>query len=70
MTTDTKKFIVVSQHYNFKYAVILSEWRYWTVDETYEELKVWCESRSCVLRGMAIDIPSEQLLTEFILRWS
>jgi hypothetical protein len=70
MTTPKKFIIVAHQQDIIKHTVILSEWQYWSGSDTYEELKTWCKNKSIVIKGMTIGIPNDQLLTEFILRWS
>lgn len=48
--------------------VILTEIDFWS--ENYETLKQWCIEHRCLAKGMTVEIPNDQTLTLFCLRWS
>jgi hypothetical protein len=48
--------------------VVLCDIEYWNTH--YEELKDWCDEHSCETQGMTVDIPNDQVLTMWMLRWS
>lgn len=48
--------------------VILTDFSFWA-DEV-DNLIEWCNQYGCSHKGMTVEIPNEDLLTAFCLRWS
>lgn len=48
--------------------VVLSDVRYWT--DHYDELEAWCAEYGCKVKGMTVEVPTEDLLLLFNLRWA
>lgn len=48
--------------------IILTDLGYWIDNAT--ELEKWCAERDATMSGMTVVLGSEELLTEFYLRWS
>lgn len=48
--------------------VVLSDIGYWA--DNVDDLLIWCGETGCVLKGMTVDVPTDELLTLFCLRWS
>lgn len=51
-----------------KHLVILTDVSYFT--DHIEEFQAWCEQHKCNTVGMTVEIPTDELLTLFTLRWS
>jgi hypothetical protein len=66
---DTK-FAVVPNEFDFyyKHIVVLCDIAYW--NNNYNELRDWCNSNDCEVLGMTVNVPDDERLTIFILRWS
>ena len=62
--------IIVSDQKNENYRVVfLSNYVFWATH--YEELREWSQQYSGIkVRGMTVQIDSEELLTVFLLKWS
>ena len=48
--------------------VVMTDIKYWV--EKAEELVDWCQEHNCSVKGMTIEIPNEETLMLFTLRWS
>lgn len=59
---------VVSASFGTKYIVILSDLSFWLAH--WEELESWCKSNGCKTEGVTVNVPTDQLMTLFSLRWS
>lgn len=62
------KFVVVTNLDEYKNLVVLTNIIYW--HDNYTELWRWCEKHNCKVQGMTIEMPDEQTMTLFVLRWS
>ena len=51
----------------FKYIVILTDIQFWI--ENNESLLSWCQEHNCSQQGMTVNIPDDETLTLFYLRW-
>lgn len=78
MTTDiladwkSNKFILVPpllmpDGLDINYLVILTDINYWANCE--DDLRTWCIEHECLVEGMTINFPTEEMLTLFVLRW-
>lgn len=47
--------------------IILTNVAFWVGE--LDELIDWCKEHDCRLQGMTVEIPTEELLTMFCLRW-
>ena len=54
--------------YNFKHTAVLHYWQYWNAN--FNELVKWCYENKCEILGMTVNIPDDQRVMLFILRWS
>ena len=52
----------------YGHLIVLSDLGYWS--EHIDALVAWCAEHGCMHKGMTVDIPTDQLLTLFCLRWS
>ena len=58
----------VSQSLNQHTIVMLGDIGFWI--ENYDLLQQWCQDHGGKVEGMTVNIPNEQVLTAFCLRWS
>ena len=63
------KFVVVHNDYedSFEHLVVLSDITYWS--ENLDSLIEWCDENECEVLGMTVNVPDDQRLIVFILRW-
>jgi hypothetical protein len=52
----------------FEYIIVLSDIEYW--HKNWETLGEWCKDNQSEVLGMTVNIPDEETLVMFILRWS
>lgn len=52
----------------YGHLIVLSDIGYWA--DNIDELIAWCKETGCTQKGMTVDVPTDQLLTLFCLRWS
>ena len=52
----------------YGHIVLLTDIGYWA--DNIDDLIAWCSEHKCMHQGMTVDIPTDQLLTLFCLRWS
>ena len=64
----TRRFIITGLDISPPHIIILCDITYWT--ENYDEFGSWCNKNGCELSGMTVTIPSDEILTLFIVRWS
>lgn len=66
------RFIVVgpavAQSFGTQVIIMLSDLGYW--NENFDALQTWCDLNGAEQLGMTVNIPSESVLTAFLLRWS
>jgi len=66
------KFVVsdalISESFGTKHIVILADLEFW--NEHWEELLIWCREHGCEQKGVTVDVPSDQTMTLFALRWA
>jgi hypothetical protein len=60
-----KKYLVL---YPSGHLMILTDVNYWS--ENYQSLIEWCDRYGAEHAGMTVTVPSDELLTIFLLRWS
>lgn len=48
--------------------VVMTDIGYWV--ENVDECEVWCREHNCSVKGMTIEIPDEETLLLFTLRWA
>lgn len=48
--------------------IVLTELKFWA--EHAEQLAAWCETHGATVAGMTVEIPDDQTLSLFVLRWS
>ena len=53
---------------NFKYLVIMTDVEFWSTHA--DECISWCHQYNCNIQGMTIEIPTDEMLTLFTLKWS
>jgi hypothetical protein len=67
----TNRFIVaesVLHDFENEHLIVLSDYKFWTLE--IDNLIEWCNNNDCSQEGMTVRIPTDKLLTMFILRWS
>lgn len=50
------------------HVIVLTDIEYW--NNNYDELAIWCDDNNCVQQGMTVDIPTDETLTLFCLKWA
>ena len=69
---NNSKFIVYDDSYlsenDCKYTVLLSHLEFWV--KNIDELQDWLEEYDCVKQGMTVNIPDDDRMVLFALRWS
>ncbi len=50
--------------------IVLTDFRFWGQEHIADQLVQWCSDNNCKTQGATVTIPSKQLLTAFMLRWS
>lgn len=69
---NNSKFIVYDDSYlsesDCKYTVLLSHLEFWV--KHIDELQVWLQEHDCAKQGMTINIPDDERMVLFALRWS
>jgi hypothetical protein len=53
---------------DYPYLIVLADIGYW--NEHNLELIEWCEENNCRMRGMTVEVISEQAALLFSLKWS
>ena len=66
---NKKKFVVSESFYEdgFSHIVVLSDLSFW--HNNFDELGEWCQQYGAEILGMTVNIPNEEILTLFYLRW-
>ena len=64
------KFIVAPPFatYHCGRSVVLTDIAFWV--QHIDDLQVWCQDNGCTVQGMTVDVPTDELLTAFFLKWS
>lgn len=52
----------------FKYLIVMTDIAYFA--ENMDEVDKWCEQHDCTISGMTVEVPSDEALMMFTLRWS
>lgn len=61
------KFAYDTADTNIEQMVILTNVAFWVGE--MDNLISWCRENGCRIQGMTVEIPTEELLTVFCLRW-
>jgi len=48
--------------------IVLSDFNFWI--DRLEELEAWCQLHGAVRKGTTVEIPTDEVLTVFLLQWS
>ena len=59
---------IIAEELGQRVIVVLSDIGYWT--KHYEALQQWCQENNSEVQGMTINIPDDQTLTAFCLKWA
>ncbi len=64
------KFLITPNEYEerFEHLIVLCDISYWV--ENLDKLMSWCDDNECEVLGMTVNIPDDERLTIFILRWT
>ena len=63
------RFVVVSPDLGFDPGlVVLSDLEFWI--DRLGDLETWCQLHGAVRKGPTVEIPSDEILTLFALKWS
>lgn len=69
-----KRFVVAPSYISrdlltvYGHIVVLTDFQYW--HDKSDELLEWCKETGSELKGVTVDIPNDETLTLFCLRWS
>jgi len=68
----TNRFIIADSvlHEGPGHLLILTDYNFWGTEETSDKLLAWCSRNKCKMQGMTLILPTDKLLTMFILEWS
>jgi hypothetical protein len=68
----TNRFIIADSvlHEDLGHLLILTDYNFWGTEETSDKLLAWCSRNKCKMQGMTLILPTDKLLTMFILEWS
>ena len=68
----TNRFIIADSvlHEDPGHLLILTDYNFWGTEETSDKLLAWCSRNKCKMQGMTLILPTDKLLTLFILEWS
>ena len=66
------RFIIADSvlHEDPGHLIILTDYKFWGAEETVDKLLAWCFKNKCKMQGMTLILPTDKLLTMFILEWS
>ncbi len=64
-----KKFVIADSALNDKpgYLIILTDFGFWATH--MYDLDNWCKDHGGDIQGMTLNLPTEQSLSAFLLRW-
>lgn len=51
-----------------RHLIVLTDVEYWV--EQFDELYSWCGENNCSMTGMTVELPTDETLMLFKLRWS
>ena len=65
-----RRFVVADRelHDNAGHLIVLTDYVYWA--DHVQQLDEWCQHNDANMKGMTVNLPTEQALTAFVLRWS
>lgn len=52
----------------YGHLIVMSDFQYWT--KNADAMLAWCNEHGCTIKGMTVEVPTDELLTLFCLRWS
>ena len=66
---DTRFYIMPNDFdYYYKHIAVLCDLSYWNTH--FNDLRNWCDENECEVLGMTVNIPDDQRVVLFLLRWS
>jgi hypothetical protein len=65
-----QRFVVADRelHDSAGHVILLLDFFYWADHD--QQLDEWCRHNGADIQGMTVNLPTEQVLTAFVLRWS
>lgn len=51
----------------YQHLVVLCDWSYWMAN--WASLQDWCQQHGCEVLGMTVNIPDDETMMIFTLRW-
>lgn len=48
--------------------IVLTDIHFWALNT--DQLTDWCQQHGCEVKGMTVEIPTDDLLTAFCIRWA
>jgi hypothetical protein len=65
-----QRFVVADRELNDNagHVILLLDFFYWADHD--QQLDEWCQHNGADIQGMTVNLPTEQALTAFVLRWS
>ena len=69
-----RKFVVTPSYISkglpepvYGHLVVMTDFTFW--HDNFDALLAWANDNNCEVKGMTIDIPNDETLTLFCLRW-
>lgn len=69
-----RKFVIAPSYISrglpeptYGHLVVMTDFSFW--HDNFDDLMFWCADHDCQVKGMTIDIPNDETLTLFCLRW-
>ena len=59
---------ILTEDLTSNYVIVLADFKYWA--QYSDELLEWCKIHNCEIKGMTVEIPDEDTLLLFRLRWA
>lgn len=65
-----QKFIIADRnlHDSKGHLIILTDYIFWT--DHFDKLETWCNKNGGKIEGMTVNLPTDKLLTAFLLKWT
>ena len=68
----SSRFVIASDHVlaclDTLHLIVLTDMQFWS--EHAAQLTQWCQTHDAKVAGMTVEIPTEELVNMFVLRWS
>lgn len=69
---QSSRFVIAADYIvadlNVRHLIVLTDMRFWS--EHADQLAAWCETHGASVSGLTVEIPTDEILSLFVLRWS